>query len=157
MSTSIRSTVSAETVTAKTESMSSEHEIEMYYDGACPLCLRETRLLRRFDRNRNIGFVNIAAADFDASAVGKTYDELMSEMHGRLPDGSWVTGVEAFRRFYAAAGFGRAVRLTRLPGLSWLLDRGYQLFARYRLQLTGRCGDCSPPWSMASSDTDPPA
>ena len=118
---------------------SSLHKIEMFYDGDCPLCLRETRLLRRLDSKGLIGFTNIAAKDFDASDVGKTQEELMAEMHGRLPDGSWVTGVEVFRRMYAAVGFGWLVAPTRLPVIRNILDLGYQVFAKYRGQLTGRC------------------
>lgn len=120
---------------------SSLHKIDMFYDGDCPLCRRETRLLKRLDSKGRIDFINIAAEDFDASDVGKTQQELMAEMHGRLPDGSWVTGVEVFRRLYAAVGFGWLVAPTRLPVIRTILDLGYQVFAKYRVQLTGRCTD----------------
>ena len=76
--------------------MQSNHKIEMFYDGACPLCMRETRILGRLDRKKRILFTNIAAPEFDGSFLGKTQDELMAEMHGRLPDGTWVTGVEVW-------------------------------------------------------------
>jgi len=118
--------------------------IEMFYDGDCPLCMRETRLLGKMDRNQRILFTNIATPGFDASSLGKTQDELMAEMHGRLPDGTWVYGVEVFRRLYAAVGFAPAVWFTRLPVITQLLDFGYRLFAKNRLRLTGRCGEaCS--------------
>jgi len=115
------------------------YTIEMLYDGECPLCMRETRMLQRFDRRARIRFTNIAAADFDATSYGKTHDELMAEMHGRLPDGTWVTGVEVFRRLYSAVGFGPAVWLTRLPIIKQILNVGYTVFAKNRLKLTGRC------------------
>lgn len=86
--------------------MIQEFAIEMLYDGECPLCMRETRMLQRMAPKRRIRFTNIAAADFDASSYGKTQEVLMAEMHGRLPDGTWVTGVEVFRRLYAAVGLG---------------------------------------------------
>jgi predicted DCC family thiol-disulfide oxidoreductase YuxK len=56
-----------------------------------------------------------------------------------LPDGTWITGVEVFRRLYSAAGFGPLVMLTRLPVISQIMDIGYRLFAKNRLRLTGRC------------------
>lgn len=74
----------------------------MFYDGDCPLCMRETRMLSRMDRSQRILFTNIAAAEFDASSLGKRGEKLMAEIHGRLPDGTWVTGVEVFRRLYTA-------------------------------------------------------
>jgi hypothetical protein len=65
----------------------------------------------------------------------------MDRIHGRLPDGTVVEGVEVFRRLYAAVGFGPLVALTRLPGVSQLLDLAYHAFAKNRLRLTGRCVD----------------
>lgn len=116
----------------------------MFYDGDCPLCMRETRMLSRMDRSQRILFTNIAAAEFDASSLGKTQDELMAEIHGRLPDGTWVTGVEVFRRLYTAVGFGPVVWLTRLPIVTQILNLGYRVFAKNRLRLTGRCSEaCS--------------
>jgi predicted DCC family thiol-disulfide oxidoreductase YuxK len=116
-------------------------DIEVFYDGACPLCLREIRMLRGRDRRQRIRFVDIAADGFDAASVGLTWDTLMARIHGRLPDGTLVEGVEVFRRLYAAVGFGPVVALTRLPGVKQLLDLAYQAFAKNRLRLTGRCVD----------------
>lgn len=120
-------------------------EIEVFYDGACPLCAREITLLRRRDRRGRIRFTDIAAEDFDAATLGLSWDELMARIHGRLPDGTIVEGVEVFRRLYAAVGFRRLVRLSRAPGLSHLLDLAYHLFAKNRLRLTGRCEGPNPP------------
>jgi predicted DCC family thiol-disulfide oxidoreductase YuxK len=119
----------------------SDYEIELYYDGDCPLCMREVRLLRRLDARERIRFVDIAAEGFDPSSVGVTYRALMDRIHARLSDGTIVEGVEVFRRLYAAVGFGPLVALTRLPGIAQLLDLGYRWFAKNRLRLTGWCAD----------------
>ncbi len=116
-----------------------DHEVEVFYDGACPLCMREINMLRRWDRRRRIRFTDIAAPEFTAESVGQKYDDLMARIHGRLPNGEWIEGVEVFRRLYAAVGFGPLVWLTRLPGASHLLNLGYRIFARNRLKWTGRC------------------
>jgi predicted DCC family thiol-disulfide oxidoreductase YuxK len=118
-----------------------DFDIEVFYDGACPLCLREIDLLRRRDHRARIRFTDIAADGFDAEAVGVRWEALMERIHGRLPDGTLVEGVEVFRRLYAAVGFGPLVRLSRAPGVSQLLDLAYHLFAKNRLRLTGRCAD----------------
>lgn len=96
-------------------------------------------MLQRWDRRGRILFTDIAAPEFHAETLGQSLTTLMAEIHGRLPDGTWIKGVEVFRRLYTAVGFGPLVWLTRLPGLSQLLDLGYRLFARNRLKLTGRC------------------
>jgi len=122
-----------------------KHEIEVFFDGDCPLCAKEIDLLRRLDRAERIGFVDIAAADFDSAAVGVEYGALMDQIHGRLPDGTLVEGVEVFRRLYAAVGLGWLVAPTRLPGISHALDWAYRTFAKHRLRLTGRCIDAACP------------
>lgn len=116
-------------------------DIEVFYDGACPLCMREIRMLQGRDRRRRIRFTDIAANDFDPVSVGLSWQTLMSRIHGRLPDGTLVEGVEVFRRLYGAVGFGWLVALTRLPVIRQLLDLAYHAFARNRLRLTGRCAD----------------
>jgi len=118
-----------------------DFDIEVFYDGACPLCMREIRMLQGRDRRERIRFVDIAADGFDAASVGLPWETLMDRIHGRLPDGALVEGVEVFRRLYSAVGFGPLVALTRLPGIRQLLDVAYRAFARNRLRLTGRCVD----------------
>jgi predicted DCC family thiol-disulfide oxidoreductase YuxK len=122
----------------------SDHEVEIFYDGECPLCAREVNMLRRLDRRTRILLTDIAAPGFDASALGLTQAALMDSIHGRLPDGRLIEGVEVFRRAYQAIGLRPLVALTRLPGVRQSLDAAYRVFAKNRLRLTGRCsaGHC---------------
>lgn len=121
--------------------MAALFEIEVFHDGGCPLCSREIRTLRKLDRRGRIRFTDIVAPEFDASSVGVPWTILMARIHGRLPDGTMIEGVEVFRRLYSAVGFSALVALTRLPGISQLLNIAYRQFARNRLRLTGRCAD----------------
>jgi predicted DCC family thiol-disulfide oxidoreductase YuxK len=117
-------------------------EIRVLYDGECPLCAREVAMLRRLDRGRGrVDFEDIAAPDFDPARHGHTHAELMARIHGVLPDGAVIEGVEVFRRAYAAVGLGWLVAPTRWPILRPLADAAYRWFARNRLRLTGR-DDC---------------
>jgi len=116
-------------------------EVEVFHDGACPLCAKEIGMLQRRDRRGRIRFTDISAPGFDAKSVGISWSDLMNRIHGRLPDGTLIEGVEVFRRMYTAVGFGPIVAVTRLPGISHALDLAYLLFAKNRLRLTGRCHD----------------
>lgn len=131
---------------------SEQYDVEVFYDGDCPLCLKEIQMLQWFDQRRHrIRFTDISVRDFQAADVGKSMDTLMAEIHGRLPSGEWIVGVEVFRRLYSAIGFSWLVAPTRLPVVSHAADWMYQRFARNRLWLTGRCnsGNCS----LSNSDS----
>ena len=122
--------------------------VEIFFDGDCPLCRREIAFFRHRDQANRICFTDISTADFDAAAYGSTYDDFMTEIKGRLPDGTWITGVEVFRQIYTALGWRRLAGLTRLPLIAPTLVLGYRLFAKNRLRLTGRCaagGSCDLP------------
>lgn len=115
--------------------------VEVFYDSECPLCMREIAMLRRKDRALRIQFTDIASPSFEAGAYGRTQEAFLARIAGRLPDGTWLEGVEVFRRLYAAIGWRRAVAVSRWPGVSQLLELAYGWFARNRLRLTGRCAD----------------
>jgi predicted DCC family thiol-disulfide oxidoreductase YuxK len=114
-------------------------DVEVFFDGDCPLCRREIAMLQRFDRKRRIRFTDIAAKDFNPTDYGISRQQLMAEIHARLPDETWIMGVEVFRRLYGAIGLSWLIPFTRLPGISCGLELGYRLFAQNRLKWTGRC------------------
>ena len=121
---------------------------EVFFDGGCPLCRREIAFLRKRDRHGRLRCSDLGAPGFDAEATtGRSTAELMDRIHGRMPSGAIVEGVEVFRNLYAAIGFTRLVAWSRLPVLSRILDWLYGAFARNRLWLTGRragLGGCTP-------------
>jgi predicted DCC family thiol-disulfide oxidoreductase YuxK len=112
--------------------------LEVFFDGECPLCLREIKMLRRRDRAQQLSFTDISAPGFSAEARGYSHERLMAEMHARTPEGETLVGVEVFRRIYDSLGFSRLVAISRLWGLRTLLDWGYSVWAKNRLALTGR-------------------
>lgn len=123
---------------------------EVFYDGDCPLCMKEISMIRKLDRSEKLRFTDIAAPSFDAfRETGKNHDALMAEIHGRMADGSLVIGVEVFRQLYMRTVFCRLIPLTRIWGIRHALDLGYVFFAKHRLRFTGRCksGSCSIPTS----------
>ncbi|MCC6622694.1 MAG: DUF393 domain-containing protein [Deltaproteobacteria bacterium] len=117
-----------------------DYAIEVFYDGECPLCVREVRFLMRRDKRARVRFTDIASPTFDESALGIGWERLMDRIHARLPDGTWIEGMEVFRRLYGAVGLGWLLAPTRLWGLRQLSDWAYRTFAKNRLKWTGRCG-----------------
>ena len=129
---------------------SGTHDFEVFFDSGCPLCRREIAMLRRLDKRERLQFTDIDAPNFDATSLGTDRATLMGRIHGRHPDGTWVTGVEVFRQLYAAVGYRRLVAISRWAPLSAVLNFLYERFAKNRLALTGRrCDDaCSIPSNL---------
>ena len=113
-------------------------QIEVLYDGDCPLCSREIKFMRLMDKHDSIVATDISDPNFDASTTGIEWSDLMDRIHGRRADGVIVEGVEVFRQLYSAVGWGWLVSITRIPGIRQGLDAAYAVFARNRLRLTNR-------------------
>lgn len=99
-------------------------------------------MLRRRNRGGRAAFEDIAAPDFDPRRYGLDREAVMGRIHGVLPDGRVVEGVEVFRRVYEAVGLGWVMAPSRWPGMGRLYEWGYEVFARNRLRITGRADAC---------------
>lgn len=111
-------------------------EFTLYYDGRCPLCTREVRLLRRADRTGRLGLVDIHGLSDAELPAGFGRGRLLALLHGRAADGAWLVGPPAMRAAYLAAGRGWMMAWTGWPGIAWCLERVlYPFFARHRLRI----------------------
>lgn len=115
-------------------------KIKLLYDGECPLCLREVRFLKKRDGGRGlVKFVDIAADNYSAEEnAGIDYETAMGRIHGVLPDETIVRDIEVFRRVYEALGMGWVYAMTKVPLIGAIANRIYQIWAKFRLTLTGR-------------------
>jgi predicted DCC family thiol-disulfide oxidoreductase YuxK len=123
-------------------------KFEVFFDGDCPLCAKEIALIKKLDKRQSIICTDIASSSFDAmQTLGMSQATLMEEIHGREIGQDCVTGVEVFRQLYGRTLFAFMVPITRWWGIRHSLDVGYNIFAKYRLGLTGRCrnGQCAIP------------
>jgi predicted DCC family thiol-disulfide oxidoreductase YuxK len=124
-------------MTTENEALRSSHEwsFKILYDGECPFCLREVRWLQRRNRFGHLAFEDVTSSSFDPSTVGVSREELLEVIHGLFPDGRVVKRMEVFRQAYRAVGLGWLIAPTDWPGLRWVFDGLYSLFARYRVRL----------------------
>lgn len=86
--------------------------------------------------------IDISAPEFDPGQWGLTLEEVMGRIHAVARDGSLVTGMEVFRRAYAAVGWGWLWAPTGWPVFRPMFDAFYRWFARNRYRLTGRSVPC---------------
>ena len=117
----------------------------VYFDGHCPLCVREIRWLRKRNTEGRISFEDYNHPGCDAEArFGLKREDLHRAMHGVLPSGEVLRGMAAFRVIYKTLGLGWVLSWTGLPIIRWVFDGLYWCFARIRPifgRLSGECKD----------------
>lgn len=115
-------------------------KIKLLYDGQCPLCVREVNFLSKRDGGRGlVEFVDIADINYNPEAHGGIdFETAMGRIHAVLPDGTTIKNVEVFRRVYEILGMGWIYAVTKLPVIGALANAVYELWADWRLALTGR-------------------
>ncbi|KAG6426126.1 hypothetical protein SASPL_110342 [Salvia splendens] len=111
-----------------------------FYDGECPLCMREVNMLReRNEGYKPIKFVDISWDEYSPEDnQGLDYETVMGRIYAIQSDGTVVKDVEAFRKLYEAVGLGWVYAITKYEPVASIADAVYGVWAKYHLQVTGR-------------------
>lgn len=108
--------------------------LTVWFDGGCPLCVREIALMRRLDRRGAIDFVDVAGdgnCPTDRAA-------LLARFNAQEAGEPMVSGAAAFAAMWRALpALALLGRLARNPVVLWLLERTYRGFLRIRPALQG--------------------
>ena len=101
----------------------------VYFDGGCPVCSREIGMYQRQPGAEAVAWVDVTRCDAAALGEGLSREAAMARLHLRQPDGSLVSGAQAFTTLWSAlpkwAWLGRM--LSNRPTL-WVLEAGYRFF-----------------------------
>jgi predicted DCC family thiol-disulfide oxidoreductase YuxK len=126
--------------TLENSTRSPSWKIKLLYDGECPLCLREVNFLQKQDAGRGlIAFVDIADENYNPEEnSGISFGAAMGRIHAILADGTIIQNVEVFRQVYDILGIGWIYAATKWPIIGFLVDIIYEIWASWRLTLTGR-------------------
>ena len=109
------------------------------FDGGCPLCLRETKFLKKKDFSNKINFIDINNDSYNPSLYKNiSYAEAMSNLHGILENGDIIKGLDVLAYSYKLIGLGWVYYPLKIEFLAPLLKLFYQYWAKYRLKITGR-------------------
>jgi predicted DCC family thiol-disulfide oxidoreductase YuxK len=104
-------------------------DLMIWYDGGCPLCVREIALMRRLDRRGAIHFVD-AANTQTACPIDKA--ELLARFHA-AEDGKLLSGAAAFAAMWRAIPVLRPIGLLAKNQLVLsALEKLYLQFLRIR-------------------------
>jgi len=83
-------------------------QVKVWFDGACPLCVREIAMMRQLDRKGAIEFVDVSNGTDASCPVDQA--ELLARFHAS-EDGQILSGAAAF------AAMWRAIPALRTLGL----------------------------------------
>ena len=109
------------------------------FDGGCPLCLRETRFLKKKDLSNKINFIDINNDSYKPSLYKDiSYAEAMLNLHGILENGDIIKGLDVLAYSYKLIGLGWVYYPLKIEFLAPLLRLFYQYWAKNRLKITGR-------------------
>lgn len=107
--------------------------IKVWFDGACPLCIREISLMRRLDKDDAINFIDVSE-DADPSCP-IDQKELLARFHAE-EDGKVLSGAAAFAAMWRAIPTLRPLGLLAKNRIVLaVLERLYIAFLRVRPRL----------------------
>ncbi|PHR12459.1 MAG: thiol-disulfide oxidoreductase [Sphingopyxis sp.] len=110
-------------------------DVTVWYDGACPLCIREIALMRKLDRRGAIAFVDIASPA-QSCPIDR---QLMLDRFHASEDGRLLSGAAAFAAMWRAIPVLRPIGLlARLPGALAVLEALYLQFLKVRPRIQKR-------------------
>jgi|TARA_R110002049_G_scaffold46225_4_gene134632 predicted DCC family thiol-disulfide oxidoreductase YuxK len=103
--------------------------VTVWYDGACPLSIREIALMRKLDRREAIRFIDIARPDVTCPLDR----QLMLDRFHATENGQLLSGAAAFAAMWRAIPLLRPLGLlARVPGVLAILELLYQQFLKIR-------------------------
>ena len=112
-------------------------KVTVWYDGGCPLCIREIALMRRLDRVKAIDFVDLTRFETPCPIDRQV---MMDRFHAS-ENGELHSGAAAFAAMWRAIPLLRPLGLAaRRPRVLNLIERAYLLFLRFRPRLQRLAG-----------------
>ena len=118
------------------------YKLIFLFDGACPLCLRETNFLKKKDKSKYISFVDISKSEYNPIDFQNiAYRDAMDNLHGILENGKVIKGLDVLSYAYDIVGLGWVYFPIKLPYISNILRLIYKVWAKYRLAITGRSNE----------------
>jgi predicted DCC family thiol-disulfide oxidoreductase YuxK len=108
------------------------HNLTIYYDGNCPLCLAEIHFLKSRNKHGLLEFVDVVAPQFDENLHHLSCELALKTMQGRLGDGTRLEGIPVFAEAYKRANLPTLAWLFSRSWLAPILNLSYKIFAKYR-------------------------
>ncbi len=107
-------------------------KLQVFYDGACPVCSREIGFYRARTCGEAVEWVDVSGTGVSLGP-DLTRDAALARLHVREPDGTLRHGAAAFGAIWRRVpGFAWAGRLVGWAPAGFVAELGYGLFLKVR-------------------------
>ncbi|MBB6520084.1 thiol-disulfide oxidoreductase DCC family protein [Pseudoteredinibacter isoporae] len=115
-------------------------ELNIFYDGTCPLCVKEVDILRTLNHDGKLAFLDIEADGFGEQYPSIDLNEARQILHGQKGDGSFIYGLDvshaAWRLVEKGSWRDIGFSITRWPLIRPIANFAYILFAKNRYRIS---------------------
>jgi len=108
----------------------------VFYDANCPLCSTEMLKLKQADMHNQISLEDINATDFETRFKYIKREEARSYLHGQQSSGEMLYGLDVTFAAWDLVGKHSWLKVFKLPGIRFIADLAYWLFAKYRMPIS---------------------
>ena len=114
-------------------------KLTIFFDGECPLCMREVNFLRSRNQKNYLKFIDISSSDFSLYFNYEiNYKQAMERIHALKSDGSVIKDIKVFQEAYNLIDLGWIYAPTKIPIFDKFIEFIYRIWAKYRLKITFR-------------------
>lgn len=115
-------------------------ELSIFYDGTCPLCVKEIGALRVLNREQKLAFLDIEGEGFSEQFPDIDLKAARQILHGLKKDGSLIYGLDVSHAAWHLVEPGKVraylFSITRWPLIRPIADHAYLFFARNRYRIS---------------------
>ena len=76
----------------------------LFYDGNCPICQRNRKILRKYDKKNNIEFIDIHNTSRIEQFKVLNKESAQGKIHALTSNGNLLSGVDAIHEAYTSVG-----------------------------------------------------
>lgn len=107
-------------------------ELTIFYDGFCPLCIKEMHHIRAQDKANKICLINLQVESSLMPYPELDKEKAMKVLLGKRKDGTYIEGLDVTHMAWSLLGKGHLTCILRVPFLRIIFDGVYQVFAKHR-------------------------
>lgn len=109
--------------------------LTIYYDGKCPLCLKEMQHLQVADKNNRLKLIDLHSREYARHHSDIDKEQAMNILHGKY-DGKIIRGLDVTCTAWNLVEKHKWLSILRWPLIRYVADAAYLVFAKYRYPIS---------------------